>query len=58
MTDELFDEDELIEENRTVEDSIDIKIEPGPTLDARRRLEKMLEKKRLKNELNDLADYL
>ncbi|RUR17810.1 hypothetical protein ELY21_09925 [Legionella sp. km535] len=61
MTD-LFEEDE--EEIIEVEDDfeeVEVDTEftdmPGNGLDARRRLEKMLEEKRLRDELDDFVDY-
>lgn len=61
MTD-LFEEDE--EEIIEVEDDfeeVEVDTEftdmPGNGLDARRRLENMLEEKRLRDELDDFVDY-
>lgn len=57
---ELFEEDEVIE---TVEDfdSVELDDEDAEgvnlSLDARRRLESMLDEKRLRDELNDFVDY-
>lgn len=57
---DIFEEDDLIETEGflNVDDEvIDIEAEEVPTLDARRRLEKMLEDKRLRDELDDFVDY-
>lgn len=60
---ELFDnEDDLVEEDpfltpEEVEEVVPVEVQECPTLDARRRLEKMLEEKRLREELNDFVDY-
>lgn len=57
---DLFEEDEVIE---VVEDfeKVDVEedlIEVAPTgLDARRRLENMLDERRLREELDDFSDY-
>jgi hypothetical protein len=58
---ELFEEEEqevieLVEEFDEVEVESEI-IEPSGGLDARRRLENMLEEKRLRDELDDFVDY-
>ncbi|KTD46179.1 PA3496 family putative envelope integrity protein [Legionella quateirensis] len=61
MTD-LFEEDEeeIIE---VVDDFEDVEVDtefadiPANGLDARRRLENMLEEKRLRDELDDFVDY-
>lgn len=57
MTD-LFEED-LLEEDLLVENEEDIEVDirECATLDARRRLEKMLEERRLREELDDFVDY-
>lgn len=62
---ELFDDEEklLLEEDLSVKD--DDELPPAsfegtkqkPMADARRRLEDMLEEKRLRDELEDFADY-
>lgn len=49
--DELLDEDLLVEGE--TDDDIDLSKNEVATLDARRRLEKMLEERRLKAELDD-----
>ncbi|MCC5014213.1 MULTISPECIES: PA3496 family putative envelope integrity protein [unclassified Legionella] len=59
---DLFDdsEDDLIEGEVFVnsEEEIDVDdMREGSTLDARRRLENMLEEKRLRDELDDFVDY-
>lgn len=59
---DLFDdsEDDLIEGEVFVnsEEEIDVDgIRESSTLDARRRLENMLEEKRLRDELDDFVDY-
>lgn len=59
---ELFEEseDEVIE---PVEDFEDVEVDAEPIdtastgLDARRRLENMLDEKRLRDELDDFVDY-
>lgn len=54
------DEEEIIEVGEHFED---IEVDPeaveiaDSTLDARRRLENMLEERRLREELDDFADY-
>ncbi|HEN5502295.1 TPA: hypothetical protein U6290_002009, partial [Legionella pneumophila] len=54
------DEEEVIE---VVDDFDDVEVDteiieaPGVSLDARRRLENMLEEKRLRDELDDFVDY-
>ncbi len=55
---ELFDEEDLVEGELFVEsaEKIDIDIDENSTLDARRRLENMLEEKRLRDELEDFVD--
>ncbi|KTC99591.1 PA3496 family putative envelope integrity protein [Legionella erythra] len=62
---ELFEDEEedIIEEESFVNDGDDIDIDVDTvaavdgTLDARRRLENMLEEKRLREELDDFLDY-
>ncbi|KTC68130.1 hypothetical protein Lbir_2732 [Legionella birminghamensis] len=58
MTD-LFDEDELLDEEGFVNTDEEVDIDEGESaiLDARRRLENMLEEKRLREELDDFMDY-
>lgn len=55
---ELFEEDEVVE---VVEDFDDVEAEViehiNPGLDARRRLESMLDERRLRDELDDFVDY-
>jgi hypothetical protein len=60
---ELFEEDEavvieVVEDFEEIEE-VDTEIEETPNgiLDARRRLENMLEEKRLRDELDDFVDY-
>ena len=59
---DLFEEDEeeiteVVEDFEEIEvDAEDIEI-PNGNLDARRRLEQMLEEKRLRDELDDFVDY-
>ena len=56
---ELYDNDEdkgLIEEELPETDEITLDGD-DPISDARRRLEKMLEEKRLRDELEDFLDY-
>ncbi len=63
MTD-LFEEDEeeIIEVSDDFEE-VEVEVDaefaeiPANGLDARRRLEKMLEEKRLRDELDDFMDY-
>jgi hypothetical protein len=54
------DEEEIIESEEPFTD-LEVDSEaveiPDATLDARRRLEKMLEERRLREELDDFADY-
>ncbi|HRD71219.1 MAG: hypothetical protein Q8M40_04775 [Legionella sp.] len=58
---DLFEEDE--EEIEVGEDFEEVEVDtefleaPDCSLDARRRLENMLEEKRLKDELDDFVDY-
>lgn len=53
------DEDDLDEVDGFVnpDDDVDIDVRESSTLDARRRLENMLEEKRLRDELDDFVDY-
>lgn len=57
----LFDEEDDLVEGELFEGSeeeVDIDISESAVLDARRRLEKVLEEKRLQDELDDdFADY-
>ncbi|HAT1821863.1 TPA: hypothetical protein I8Z14_002428 [Legionella pneumophila] len=59
---DLFEEDEE-EVIEVVDDIDDVEVDteiieaPGVSLDARRRLENMLEEKRLRDELDDFVDY-
>lgn len=57
---ELFDndKDDLLEDDFIADDkTVDIDASDTHLLDARRRLEKMLEEKRLRDELDDFVDY-
>ncbi|STX28138.1 Uncharacterised protein [Legionella beliardensis] len=59
---DLFDEDDdLMEEVFSADDTVPIDSEDMPSkntvLDARRRLEQVLEEKRLRDELDDFVDY-
>ncbi len=56
---ELFEEEELVEGELFVnaEEEVKIDVDENSTLDARRRLENMLEEKRLRDELDDFVDY-
>ena len=60
---ELFDEDEdkviVAEEDVDLDEADDVVLEDGErqTADARRRLENMLEEKRLRDELEDFLDF-
>ncbi|MBA2657015.1 MAG: hypothetical protein H0U70_08540 [Tatlockia sp.] len=56
---ELFDEEELVEAEVMVKavEEVDIDLIDDSNLDARRRLENMLEERRLRDELNDFVDY-
>ena len=60
---ELFEEDEeevieVVDDFEEVEVDTEItEIPNGGNLDARRRLENMLEEKRLRDELDDFVDY-
>lgn len=59
---ELFEEDEeeiieVVDDFEEVEVDTEITEMPNCSLDARRRLENMLEEKRLRDELDDFVDY-
>ncbi len=62
---ELFDDDaeekELVSEDDIIEVVEDIVVQdtalPGDACDARRRLENLLDEKRLRDELEDFLDY-
>jgi len=59
---ELFEEDEeevieVVDDFEEVEVETEITETPNCGLDARRRLENMLEEKRLRDELDDFVDY-
>lgn len=60
---ELFDEEDLIEDvfnpddKIVLDDKADTDGSETMVLDARRRLEKVLEAKRLREELDDFVDY-
>lgn len=56
---ELFEDDEIdvVDESFNAEEDVDIDTSEGIILDARRRLEKKLEEKRLREELDDFVDY-
>lgn len=56
---ELFDDEEIdvIEGAFPVEDIVEVDTTESIVLDARRRLEKKLEEKRLRDELDDFIDY-
>lgn len=59
---DLFEEDEeevieVVDDFEDVEVDTEIIETPGVSLDARRRLENMLEEKRLRDELDDFVDY-
>ena len=59
---DLFEEDEeeileVVDDFEEVEVDTEITEIPGTGLDARRRLEQMLEEKRLRDELDDFVDY-
>ena len=56
---ELFDEEEndAVADGFVAEEVVDIDVSECITLDARRRLEKKLEEKRLREELDDFVDY-
>lgn len=60
MTDLFDDEGEIIESGEHFADlevDADVTEVGDGTLDARRRLEKMLEDRRLRDELDDFVDY-
>lgn len=56
---ELFEDDEIdiIEDSFNAEETVDVDTSESTILDARRRLEKKLEEKRLREELDDFVDY-
>lgn len=59
---ELFEEEdeeviEVVDDFEEVEVDTEITETPSCSLDARRRLENMLEEKRLRDELDDFVDY-
>lgn len=59
---DLFEEDEVevsevVEDFEEIDDEAEITETPAQGLDARRRLENMLEEKRLRDELDDFVDY-
>jgi len=57
---DMLKEDEVNEVEEGFEEvEVDTKLaeEPVSNLDARRRLEKMLEERRLRDELDDFVDY-
>ena len=56
---ELFEDDEIdvVEDSFNAEEVVDIDTSESIILDARRRLEKKLEEKRLREELDDFVDY-
>jgi len=60
MSDLFESDEEMIEMEEVFEEaSVSAEIEEGPvnSLDARRRLESMLEEMRLEKELNDFIDF-
>ena len=59
MSEMFDDEDDLVEGDLFVnsDEDVDIDTSESSTLDARRRLENMLEEKRLRDELDDFVDY-
>ena len=61
MTDLFEDEEEVVVESvenfTDIEDEVEAIEVPNGNLDARRRLENMLEEKRLRDELDDFVDY-
>ncbi|CDZ76904.1 hypothetical protein BN59_01183 [Legionella massiliensis] len=59
MSDLFDEEDDLVEGEfvNTEDEVVDIDVNESTTLDARRRLENMLEEKRLRDELDDFVDY-
>ncbi|KTD24696.1 Uncharacterised protein [Legionella lansingensis] len=57
---DMFDDDDLDEVDAFAnpeDELINADPQEGSTLDARRRLENMLEEKRLRDELDDFVDY-
>lgn len=56
---ELFEDDEIdvVDGSFNAEETVDIDTPENVILDARRRLEKKLEEKRLREELDDFIDY-
>ena len=56
---ELFDEEDKIKlvEDESVDIEEIVEVCPPSTSDARRRLEKLMEEKRLRDELKDFSDY-
>ncbi len=56
---ELFEDDEIdvVDDSFNAEEVVDIDTPESIILDARRRLEKKLEEKRLREELDDFVDY-
>lgn len=56
---ELFEDDEIdeVDGSFNAEEIVDIDTPENVILDARRRLEKKLEEKRLREELDDFVDY-
>ena len=57
MSDLFDEEDDVVENDPFVSPEKDIVKSGDVILDARRRLEKMLEEKRLRDELDDFIDY-
>ncbi|MFA5959489.1 MAG: hypothetical protein WC785_03140 [Tatlockia sp.] len=59
MSDMFDEEDDLVEGDPFVgsDETVDMDVSEGATLDARRRLENMLEERRLQSELDDFMDY-
>ncbi|MDI9817870.1 MULTISPECIES: PA3496 family putative envelope integrity protein [unclassified Legionella] len=56
---DVFDDDDLDEVDPFLspEEEVDVEMPESSILDARRRLENMLEEKRLRDELDDFVDY-
>lgn len=56
---ELFDDDDkiIIEDEAIIEDAL-LEVRQKQDFDARRRLERLMEEKRLRSELDDLLDYI
>lgn len=56
---ELFEDDEIdeVDVSFNAEETVDMDMPENVILDARRRLEKKLEEKRLREELDDFVDY-